>query len=119
MIRVRLRDMARRAAVVAAFLASLAPLPANAIPVADTVHNLSVSGPGGVRATSETRVCVFCHAPHNASPSGPLWNRAAPGSTYLPYSSSTAAAAPGQPTGASLLCLSCHDGTIALGAVLA
>lgn len=86
--------------------------------VANTVHNLSVSGPGAVRATSETEICIFCHTPHRAAPSGPLWNRRDPGATYTPYSSSTAAASPGQPTGASILCLSCHDGTIALGDVL-
>jgi predicted CXXCH cytochrome family protein len=34
------------------------------------------------------------------------------------YESSTLDAHPGQPTGASKLCLSCHDGTIALGSVL-
>jgi len=37
---------------------------------------------------------------------------------YRIYRSSTFDAAPGQPTGASKLCLSCHDGTIALGRVL-
>jgi len=89
---------------------------------ADTIlsskHNLSVSGPGTVIAAQETEVCVFCHTAHNASPAAPLWNRASPGQAYLPYSSSTAKASPGQPTGSSLLCLSCHDGTIALGQVL-
>lgn len=86
--------------------------------ISQTKHNLSVSGPGPVKAVSETRICIFCHTPHSASPSGPLWNRADPGSFYTPYYSSTAHASPGQPTGASLLCLSCHDGTIALGEVL-
>ncbi|MFI4979261.1 MAG: cytochrome c3 family protein [Nevskiales bacterium] len=43
---------------------------------------------------------------------------ATPVPTYTPYTSSTSAAHPGQPTGASLLCLSCHDGTTALGNVL-
>lgn len=84
----------------------------------DTRHNLSASGPGAVRAVSETQVCIFCHAPHNSAPTAPLWNRRAPGSTYTPYASSTQRALTGQPTGASLLCLSCHDGTIALGDVL-
>ncbi|MBI2218931.1 MAG: hypothetical protein HYU51_16720 [Candidatus Rokubacteria bacterium] len=86
--------------------------------VATTKHNLSVSGPGSATAASERQICVFCHAPHNAAPSAPLWNRRTPGGPYIPYTSSTTRAAPGQPTGASLLCLSCHDGTIALGDVL-
>lgn len=86
--------------------------------IATTTHNLSVSGPGPVKAEAEAQICIFCHTPHNASPRAPLWNRDDPGSTYIPYISSTAVAAPGQPTGASILCLSCHDGTIALGQVL-
>lgn len=104
----------------AALGAGLSP-PLGAAPgggVSATKHNLSASGPGTARATSETRICNFCHAPHNASPSAPLWNRRAAGSTYTPYTSSSARAGGGQPTGASLNCLSCHDGTIALGELL-
>lgn len=86
--------------------------------LATSKHNLSVGGPGTVKATSEAQSCLFCHAPHSASPIAPLWNRGNPGSTYTPYTSSTSLSRPGQPTGASLLCLSCHDGTIALGDVL-
>ena len=86
--------------------------------VVNTVHNLSASGPGSIKAVSEDEVCIFCHTPHNSSPRAPLWNRPDPGFNYVPYNSSTVDAAPGQPTGASILCLSCHDGTIALGNVL-
>ncbi len=86
--------------------------------VAQTPHNLSVSGPGAVRAASETQICIFCHAPHNTGGMRPLWNREAPVASYQIYESSTLDAQPGQPTGASKLCLSCHDGTIALGSVL-
>ena len=59
--------------------------------VASTPHNLSVDGPGTVRASSETQVCVFCHTPHGAtnSPGTPLWNRALSGQTYTTYSSSS------------------------------
>jgi predicted CXXCH cytochrome family protein len=86
--------------------------------VATTKHNLSISGPGGVKSTTETEVCVFCHVPHNASNAAPLWNRASPTGTYTAYSSSTAKGNMGQPNGTSLLCLSCHDGTIAPGDML-
>jgi predicted CXXCH cytochrome family protein len=86
--------------------------------VITTKHNLSASGPGTVKAATETQICVFCHAPHNFAPSTPLWNRQTPGSNYTPYTSSTQKSAAGQPTRGSLLCLSCHDGTIALGQVL-
>ncbi len=81
-------------------------------------HNLSASGPGTIRAATEQEVCIFCHTPHNASEIQPLWNRGAPVSAYRVYSSSSLRAAPGQPTGSSKLCLSCHDGTIALGSVV-
>lgn len=81
-------------------------------------HNLSVSGPGSVKASGEDQVCLFCHTPHNASPAAALWNRRAPAAVYTPYSSPSAKGAMGQPTGASLLCLSCHDGTVALGELL-
>lgn len=86
--------------------------------VSDTVHNLSASGPGRIRAVSEQQVCIFCHAPHNTHGVRPLWNRDVPVGSYKIYQSSTLDASVGQPTGASKLCLSCHDGTIALGSVL-
>ena len=81
-------------------------------------HNLSASGPGKIKSTNEQQVCIFCHTPHNASAVQPLWNRNLPVSAYRVYSSSSLIAKPGQPTGSSKLCLSCHDGTIALGSVL-
>jgi predicted CXXCH cytochrome family protein len=86
--------------------------------IINTVHNLSVSGTGSITATSESKVCVFCHIPHNSSPRTPLWNKPDPGFNYTEYSSSTIQATIGQPTGSSILCLSCHDGTIALGEIL-
>ena len=91
--------------------------------VRNTKHNLSASGPGTAKAVSETQVCVFCHTPHAAT-SGvtPLWNRAMSKSTYTVYTSSSldANAIQGsldQPGGSSKLCLSCHDGTLAIGNV--
>lgn len=86
--------------------------------VADTVHNLSARGPGDLRAAVEPEVCIFCHASHSTTGASPLWNRELPPSSYKIYESSTLDAEPGQPTGTSKLCLSCHDGTIAIGSVL-
>jgi predicted CXXCH cytochrome family protein len=90
-------------------------------------HNLSITGGGGAHNISydEIRVCVFCHTPHNAVDTGlvsiaPLWNRALPpeGQSYSMYQSDTFKAnvnpQPTAPTGASRVCLSCHDGTLAL-----
>jgi len=96
-------------------------------------HNLSSATDGSatpsgvvpvrtVKATSETRVCVFCHTPHSASGgaiSGMLWNRSLSTATYTPYLSSSTDAdpIPGVPGSGSKVCLSCHDGTMAIGMV--
>lgn len=100
-----------------------APDAAGISDIRNTKHNLSVTGPGPVRATGESQVCVFCHTPHGATPGvTPLWNRRIGTTTYTPYTSSSldANAIQGtldQPGGSSKLCLSCHDGAIAIGSV--
>jgi len=76
-------------------------------------HDLSASGPGPIRALSEGNPCVFCHIPHGGSEG--LSNRPEVTAKYRPYESSTMSARPGVPTGTSRICLSCHDGTIAVG----
>ncbi|MBM4033175.1 MAG: cytochrome c3 family protein [Planctomycetes bacterium] len=62
--------------------------------------------------------CAACHTPHegNAAASrAPIWNRAFSTASYVLYSSSTMEATPSQPAHyGSRLCLSCHDGTVAL-----
>lgn len=85
--------------------------------IVNSKHNLSISGPGQVKGVTESEICIFCHTPHNATSHAPLWNRYESGQSYIPYTSTTLKALIGQPTGASKLCLSCHDGTIALGMV--
>ena len=62
--------------------------------IVDTKHNLSVSGPGPVRALTETRICIFCHTPHNASPRSPLWNKELEPQVYAVYASPTLRAGP-------------------------
>jgi predicted CXXCH cytochrome family protein len=92
--------------------------------VSTTRHNLSISGPGPAQATEETGICKFCHTPHNASPASPLWNHEVTEVTdYIHYWSPTlvsyASAEAAPPIdGFSRLCLSCHDGTVALGALV-
>ncbi len=99
--------------------------------VRGTYHNLSsVDYPGGptrtVKATSEDQVCVFCHTPHGSLQSSgvnaPLWNRQLSGATYTKTYESTSIEADVNelrqgPGGTSKLCLSCHDGTMAISAV--
>jgi len=90
----------------------------NAQSIITTKHNLSVSGTMSIKATTESEICIFCHTPHNSTPKAPLWNRNVNGGIYTLYNSSTLNALPGQPDGSSILCLSCHDGTIALGDIV-
>jgi len=112
----------------ALLLLSLAPgqpsVAATVSDIAATKHNLSVTGQGSVTATSEDQVCVFCHTPHGASnfPGSPLWNRQLSNQTYTVYTSSSLDAEDimgqlDQPGGSSKLCLSCHDGTLAIATV--
>lgn len=110
--------MIGRAVIGAAALVLSAAAAGQQTSVVDSPHNLSAGGPGQTRAASEDQVCIFCHAPHNAAPVRPLWNRSLAVESYTIYSSRALDATPGQPTGTSKMCLSCHDGTIALGAVI-
>ncbi len=96
--------------------------------VDNTKHNLSVTGPGSVKSLTETEICVFCHIPHSAQSGRPLWNRAMPSGSYTMYESdyldrlnypkpAGLGVAKGTPGSLSRQCLSCHDGTIAIGSV--
>ena len=104
--------------------------------IANTQHNLSMTwggegaDPRSVTATAESQICVFCHTPHgaNTTTTAPLWNRSLEGdigysATYSMYNSSSmeasqlAGAPPTAPSNSSKLCLSCHDGVIAVGSV--
>lgn len=106
-----------RTACVVFCLLTLTAMGQNPQSIVYSKHNLSVSGPGSLRSSTEADICIFCHAPHNTTGLAPLWNHDLSAATYTPYSSSTLKATVGQPTGASKLCLSCHDGTVALGMV--
>jgi predicted CXXCH cytochrome family protein len=99
--------------------AALGVMPSEAhADISNTLHNLTPGGPGIVKNPDRVGMCRFCHTPHRAAQTLALWNRGLPDQTYDLYESSTLEATPEQPTGSSRLCLSCHDGTIALGNVL-
>lgn len=85
--------------------------------VVGSPHDLSASGPGRIHAIEEEQVCIFCHAPHNATGLAPLWNRDLRSIHYRIYESSTTDARIDQPSGPSKMCLSCHDGATAIGLV--
>lgn len=78
-------------------------------------HDLSVSGPGPIRAVSETQSCVFCHVSHGGTGPGKLSARPDVADTHRSYQSTTLRGRAGVPTGTTRVCLSCHDGTIAVG----
>jgi len=66
---------------------------------------------------SDGEICIVCHTPHNADTSitaSPLWNHDVTSATFTLYDSPTLDETPLAPQGVSKLCLSCHDGTIAL-----
>ena len=80
--------------------------------ISTSAHDFSAEtwNPGG-------QICLPCHTPHNADltvADSPLWNHEVTVATFTLYDSPTLDAVPGQPGGASKLCLSCHDGTVAL-----
>jgi len=99
--------------------------------VVGSKHDLSTGGTAdsSLRATNTTWVCTFCHTPHQPSSMNsqhPLWNHARTATaTFGVYSSPTMNATPSDIGGAaygamsmSLLCMSCHDGTVGMGNVL-
>lgn len=68
-------------------------------------------------AWSGGQICLPCHTPHNADQTvskAPLWNHELTQATYTLYDSPTMNETTVQPLGISKLCLSCHDGTVAL-----
>lgn len=88
-----------------------------AMSVADSKHNLSVTGTG-VHSTTATLVCSFCHNVHNAM-GGAIWGRPLPADpsvyqlyVFSPTLTPAAASAQLDGTSLSLLCLSCHGGTL-------
>ena len=82
---------------------------ASAGTIVGSAHDFSTNGWSG------GEVCKTCHAPHNnLNTTGLLWNHAQTVATFTLYSSPTMNATTGQPAGTSKLCLSCHDGPVAL-----
>jgi predicted CXXCH cytochrome family protein len=106
------------AAIVVAGLPLFAASPTHS--VTGTQHDLTGTGTGPVKSTV-TDSCLFCHAPHNVIPNiTPLWDQTLSSQTYTTYTSSTYNSGAQTPaTGSSKLCLSCHDGTVAVGLTVA
>lgn len=98
--------------------------------ITNTRHNMtqsSVAGLAGAMVTVRNNygeVCVYCHTPHgaNTAAAAPLWNRTLPVTTvYTTYdklNTSSLTQTVYQPGAASLPCLSCHDGSQAIDAII-
>ena len=81
-------------------------------------HNLT-PGSGSQVTARGAAGCTFCHAPHSGiGGNTPLWNQQLSKATYTPYTSTSyhQRGNTQPPLGqSSSLCLSCHDGTVAIG----
>ena len=90
----------------------------------NTKHNLGSTGLNAASNFTGTReICVFCHTPHggNGEAAAPIWNRNLDPNGFATYDQmgTTTLDAAIEPVGSvSLACLSCHDGTQAMDAVL-
>lgn len=101
--------------------------------IKNSKHDLSGGTGNTYRAASTdptqggtSQICVFCHTPHGGNTSAPLWNRATYVTTYGTYTSDVLAGLgywgaedplSGNTHVKTAICLSCHDGTVALGSV--
>jgi hypothetical protein len=102
-------------ALVFSAFALVAAKPAAAGVIAGSAHDFT-SGSWNLT----TQVCVVCHTPHKSdtgTTAAALWNHTNSSATYTLYTSTTLKATDmAQPGANSKLCLSCHDGTVAVDA---
>jgi len=86
-------------------------------------HDMNLQTGNGAIADSKGRVCAFCHTPHHKLDAAdldynPLWSHDISTGTYIAYgekSTSFDATIGADPlSGPSRLCMSCHDGVIAV-----
>jgi hypothetical protein len=86
--------------------------------VINSPHNMNLVSNDDV----QQRVCAFCHTPHHALDDGavdynPLWSHTFTSEVFSEYTSSTLQSQPDGIdvlSGNSRLCMSCHDGAIAV-----
>jgi predicted CXXCH cytochrome family protein len=83
------------------------------------MHNLGPSGTSPI-VGARPDACAYCHAPHSGLNTG-LWNQKLTTQIYNTYTSDTDTNITTQPIlgSDSNQCLSCHDGTVAVGSTVA
>ena len=91
--------------------------------VPGSIHDMTKYGAlaGTDPEQQQGRVCAYCHTPHHAITEGndylPLWSHTVTNNTFTPYATATIDAAIDPTTmmeGPSKLCMSCHDGSVAV-----
>ncbi|MFQ5552046.1 MAG: cytochrome c3 family protein [Gemmatimonadales bacterium] len=101
----------------------------NGTTVVETLHNLSYAASAGRYDTTTAgladygEVCVYCHTPHGGQQTNaPLWNRNFSSASYQMYNSTHSSTidmtVDAAPSGVSMACLSCHDGTVGIDVVI-
>jgi predicted CXXCH cytochrome family protein len=104
-------------------VAATLPCAAIASGVVGSKHDLSSLSGNTTKATTDTETCKFCHSPHHLPSNRLLFNKTRSVASYTWGGSATATTAGGTilPTSLvghrSALCMGCHDGTVAVGAV--
>lgn len=130
MFRKRTRTMLAAFAATGTLLATAVGASAQNEGIIDTRHNFSTGTrdvafndlSAGVADYGE--VCVYCHTPHGGQVTAPLWNREFTTQTFTMYNDPTGGSSDlnmtfaAQPTGVSMACLSCHDGTIGIDVII-
>ena len=120
--------MKNRTLLLTAILACVALTATSAFAAGTVVgskHDLRATGGGTPTGNGFVEVCAACHTPHQATAANaqdPLWNHTGTATTaFGVYSSSTLNATPTNIGGAamgsqsaSMLCMSCHDGTVSV-----
>jgi hypothetical protein len=84
-------------------------------------HDFSGADGTGSGDAATTGACTFCHTPHRALQSKLLWNHNLSSNTFSWSDSTETVGGTPMPTiqstwtGPTKLCLSCHDGSVAIG----
>lgn len=117
-----------RMVVLAALFAVPAVARAQSVGIRNSAHDLSNTSATSTlknQDASHNQVCIYCHTPHKAQSAQLLWNHSASLSTSWTWGndldgnamtkSSAGTTLPTTLRGASKRCLSCHDGTVAIG----
>jgi predicted CXXCH cytochrome family protein len=93
---------------------------ASAATIVDSKHDMRTH----ITNETNTEVCVYCHTPHQTGGMtvDPLWNKTLSSVvSYGAYSSNTMNVTPddwgGSTANVSALCMSCHDGTVAVNSL--